>query len=299
MASYRRDIDAARRRLAGRERRVLRDPRFGEIEYTEWGDGPPMLLSHPLFGGFDAGSGLAEAYIGSGHRFVAPSRFGYLGSSVPPAAKPAEQADAFAVLLDALGLDRVEVFGYSGGGPSAIQFALRHPDRTTALILMASALPGKAGAPPKAMAQMLFGSDLLFWILKSHAPSLFMRILGMPKGFRPTAEERMRIAQIVEGFFPIRPRKRGALFDLYVSNPDVQTYPLEAISVPTLIINAKDDGLSAFQNAAHASGRVARSKLLVVDRGGHLLLGSETRIREAIGAFTRSEKLTERTELPV
>jgi hypothetical protein len=42
------------------------------------------------------------------------------------------------------------------------------------------------------------------------------------------------------------------LFDLYVSNPDVQTYPLEEISVPTLIINAKDDGLSAFDNAARA-----------------------------------------------
>jgi pimeloyl-ACP methyl ester carboxylesterase len=289
MARHRSDIDAARGRLADREHRILRDPRFGDVEYTQWGEGPSMILSHPLFGGFDAGPGLAEAFIGSGHRFIAPSRFGYLGSSLPPAAKPADQADAYAVLLDALGLDRVDVFGYSAGGPSTIQFALRHPDRTTSLILMASALPGKAGAPPKVIAQMFFGSDRLFWILKSYAPSLFMKILGMPKGFRPTAEERERIAQIVEGFFPIHPRKRGVLFDLYVSNPDVQTYPLEEISVPILIMNAKDDGLSAIENAVDASGRVGRSKLLVVDRGGHLLLGSETRIQEEIGAFTRSE----------
>jgi hypothetical protein len=38
MAGYRRDIDAARRRLAACERGILRDPRFGDIEYTEWGE---------------------------------------------------------------------------------------------------------------------------------------------------------------------------------------------------------------------------------------------------------------------
>jgi len=153
MGGYRRDIEAARRRLAGRERRILRDPRFGDIEYTEWGNGPPMILSHPLFGGFDAEPGLAETYIGAGPRFIAPSRFGYLGSSLLPRATPAVQADAYALLLDSLGIDRVAVFGYSVGGPSAMQFALRHADRTSNLNLMASALPGRAEAPPKVVAK--------------------------------------------------------------------------------------------------------------------------------------------------
>ena len=247
-----------------------------------------MLLSHPLFGGVDMMTGFAGIYIGAGHRFVAPSRFGYLGSSLPPAARPADQADAYALLLDTLGIDRAAVFGYSGGGPAAIQFALRYAERTTALILMASALPGKAGAPPKAMAQAFFGSDRLFWLLKSHAPSLFARILGMPKGFRPAPHERERIEQTMDSLFPIRPRKPGVLFDLYVSNPDVQCYPLEELSVPTLIINAKDDGLSAFGNAAQAAGRIRRSKLVAIDRGGHLLLGSETRIKQEIAAFEMS-----------
>lgn len=286
MTGYRSGIDAARRRLADRERRILHDPRFGDIEYTEWGEGPPMLLSHPLFGGFDMMTGFAGTYIGAGYRFVAPSRFGYLGSSLPSAAMPADQAGADALLLDSLGIDAVAVFGYSGGGPSAIQFALRHPGRTTALILLASALPGKAGAPPKALARAFFGSDRIFWILKSRAPSLFARILGMPKGFHPAPAQRERIEQIMDSLFPIRPRKRGILFDLYVSNPDVQTYPLEQISVPTLIINAKDDGLSAFDNAARACTRIRRSKLMAIDRGGHLLLGSETRIQEEIASFT-------------
>jgi hypothetical protein len=36
LLGYHRDIDAARRRLAARERGILRDSRFGDIEYTEW-----------------------------------------------------------------------------------------------------------------------------------------------------------------------------------------------------------------------------------------------------------------------
>jgi hypothetical protein len=163
---------------------------------------------------------------------------------------------------------------------------------------MASALPGKSGAPLKVVAQAFFGSDRLFWILKSYAPSLFARILGMPKGFRPTPEERGRIEQTMDSLFPIHPRKRGVLFDLYVSNPDVQSYPLEEISVPALI-NAEDDGLSAFGNAVRASERIARSKLVVAGRGGHLLLGSETRIQKEIAAFARPDGATGEPAPPV
>ena len=46
----------------------------------------------------------------------------------------------------------------------------------------------------------------------------------------------------------------------YVSNPDVEGYPLEEIGVPMLIVNARDDGLWAFQNAVRAADRtLARS----------------------------------------
>jgi hypothetical protein len=69
----------------------------------------------------------------------------------------------------------------------------------------------------------------------------------MPKGFRPAPWERGRLEQTMDSLFPIRRRKRGVLFDLYVSNPDVRTYVLEKISVPTLIINAKT---TACQNSA-------------------------------------------------
>jgi pimeloyl-ACP methyl ester carboxylesterase len=120
------------------------------------------------------------------------------------------------------------------------------------------------------VAQIVFGSDLIFWVLKRHVPSLFARVPGMPSGFGPTPDERQRIQKVEESLLPVRPRKAGALFDAYVSNPDVQGYPLQDIAAPTLIINAKDDGLSAFENAAHAATRIPGSKLIAIERGGPL-----------------------------
>jgi hypothetical protein len=42
--------------------------------------------------------------LGGGFRWIAPSRFGYLGSAVPEAATPDTQAHAYAWLLDELGI---------------------------------------------------------------------------------------------------------------------------------------------------------------------------------------------------
>jgi hypothetical protein len=87
MAGYRRDIDAARRRLADRQRRILRDPRFGDIEYTQWGEGPAMLLSHPLLGGFDMMTGFAQTYSPIPLRRAAPG-IGWTGDAVTRPARP-------------------------------------------------------------------------------------------------------------------------------------------------------------------------------------------------------------------
>ena len=102
---------------------------LGKIEYTDVGDGMPLLSIHGAGGGYDQGLLIAEALFGDGFRVIAPSRFGYLRTPVPRDASPAAQADADAALLDVLGLDRAIVVGTSAGAPSAMQLALRHPEK--------------------------------------------------------------------------------------------------------------------------------------------------------------------------
>ena len=128
-------------------------------------------------------------------------------------------------------------------------------------------------------------------MLKAYLRSLYARLLGMPKGFRPTPEEQRTILEAEESLFPLPPRKRGVLFDLYVSNHDVQGYPLEEVSVPTLIVNARDDGLSAFQNAARAAERIPGARLLTIEHGGHMLLGSQGRVGQEVARFLAGDRV--------
>jgi 2-hydroxy-6-oxonona-2,4-dienedioate hydrolase len=124
---FRADIQPNRERLlSGSD--IVTTEEFGDIEYAVQGKGLPVLLVHGAGGGYDQGLLIGENYVGDGHRFIAPSRFGYVRSSIPENGYPAAQADAYAALLDALGVERVGVVAFSDGGPSGLQFALRHPE---------------------------------------------------------------------------------------------------------------------------------------------------------------------------
>jgi 2-hydroxy-6-oxonona-2,4-dienedioate hydrolase len=145
---YRREIRRERERVSTGSL-IARTP-CGLIEYAVTGDGPPVLLVHGAGGGFDQGLEFGEPLARSGLRVIAMSRFGYLRTPLPADASAAAQADAHACLLDALGVRRAAVLGASAGASSAMQFALRHPDRCSALVLVVPAAfaPRAGGAPP-------------------------------------------------------------------------------------------------------------------------------------------------------
>jgi 2-hydroxy-6-oxonona-2,4-dienedioate hydrolase len=79
-----------------------------------------VLVVHGIFGGFDQGSVTAQGNLGNGFRCIVPSRFGYVRTPLPDTASPATQADAYACLLDVLGIERTAVMGASAGATSAI-----------------------------------------------------------------------------------------------------------------------------------------------------------------------------------
>jgi pimeloyl-ACP methyl ester carboxylesterase len=120
----------------------------------------------------------------AGHRLIAPSRFGYLRSSSPDEASPAHQADAFAELLDAPQIHRVHVVGMSTGALSALQFAVRHPDRCRSLTVIvpaaAAVMPAQGPLPEqgpiaKAIAEYAIRSDFLWWLGMKPAPGRMVR----------------------------------------------------------------------------------------------------------------------------
>jgi pimeloyl-ACP methyl ester carboxylesterase len=281
--AYRHDLDSAWRRLAATERRHVTTP-FGMMEYAECGAGERVLVSHGIFHGCDGGLFSVRDTM-PGRRVIAPSRFGYLGSELPVGATPEGQADAYAALLDHLELASVDVVGISAGTTAALQFALRHPDRTRHLVVISGNLPGDpvAAAPP-AWAKLLY-TDLAMWAWKKVARPQFARIMGVPAGFPKTREQAEAMDEFVESIFPIAPRAAGAVFDAYVSNPAVNDLPIEKITVPTIIIHAKDDPLCAFAPAEEAAHRIPGCTLVALESGGHLGLGQNEPTRAALDQF--------------
>jgi len=293
---FRRDIRAAYERLESGGSLIAKTV-CGPIEYAILGEGEPVLVVHGIFGGFDQGRVMAQGNLVEDYRSIIPSRFGYLRTSLPDTASPASQSDAYACLLDALDIETAAVLGTSAGATSAIQFALRYPDRCSSLVLISPNAPGatEAALPPRAMANVVFRSDFVFWLLTTHFRSSMNSMMGVPKGFTLTPQHKAVVADVMMTVLPVKPRSNGALFDMFVSNSDINTgYPLKEIAVPVLIISAVDDPLALYVNAQAMAETIPGSRLVTIESGGHMLLGHDERIRSEIVAFLQEHSAGER-----
>lgn len=288
--TYSDDINRARTAIRIGSR--IENTAAGQIEYAETGSGVPLLSIHGSGGGYDQGLAIAADLIGDGFRVIAPSRFGYLGTPLPSDVSPSAQADAHAVLLAALKIDKAIVVGTSAGALSAIELALRHPDRVAALILIVPA----SYAPTSPVdieasrgSRFAFwlvnaGADLAWWATEKIAPSMLIRFIGVPPELLATASpvQRDRAMRTVRMIQPLSERFAGINID---SKPVRDRPPFERIKAPTLVISARDDLFNTLPAAEFTAASIPDAELVVYDKGGHLLVGREGEVRSKIASF--------------
>jgi pimeloyl-ACP methyl ester carboxylesterase len=287
---YWQDMRAIEERVAGASR-IVETP-HGPVEFANWGDGPPLLIVHGAGGGYDQGHLLAKAFGGDGFRWIAPSRFGYLRTPMPADASTAAQADAFADLMDVLAIERIGVVAVSGGVPPALQFAERHPERTTALVLISSApyTPFTAAEQelpvPAWVYQLLFSSDFPYWLMQKIARPSLAAIYDVTPELRATLtpEDAASVDAMVDAFQPVTARTAGLANEAAAIDPDAR-YALEEISAPTLVIHARDDGINPFAVGARTADRIPGAQFMPLDSGGHLSLGHRGEIQARVRAF--------------
>lgn len=106
-----------------------------------------------------------------------------------------------------------------------------------------------------------------------------------PEGYPLTAGDTRTIYNLVDSFFPVALKTEGVAFDAFVSDPDVNNYRLEAITVPVLIVHAKDDPLVSYEAAQRTAVRIPGARLVSMERGGHLFLGDREDVGREVTAF--------------
>ncbi len=275
---YRRDMASAHERVRGRSH-LLASP-YGDIEFTEGGTGPHVLVVHGSGGGFDQGELMVRAVLSDHVHWISPSRFGYLRSTFHDGATFDDQAHAFASLLDHLRVDRAAVVALSHGGPSALLFAALHPARVTSVTLISAGVASSTDASQHQANRQgdaltwIFQQDYRYWAITNAFRRRFLSIMGVSRdvldGFTP--EQRRLADQVIEFMNPVSPRAAGVRFDNQAAMPNER---IATILAPTLIVHAKDDTLQLYRNAEFAAAAIPSARLERFERGGHLLMVAE------------------------
>jgi 2-hydroxy-6-oxonona-2,4-dienedioate hydrolase len=206
----------------------------------------------------------------------------------------AMQADAYAQLLDRLGLHEVVVFGSSAGAWSALQFAIRHPERCRALVLLAPAgyLPAGADIEDGAVVRAIFSSDFLAWAALKVMPivpgGMFPMMLGTDAAVVRAAEphEQARVQQVLDHLLPVSPRDRGIQFDIKTVATH-EPYPIEKITCPVLTISAEDDRFGTASRSRKIAASVIDGRVIIYPTGGHALVGHYGDAMREIATFLR------------
>jgi 2-hydroxy-6-oxonona-2,4-dienedioate hydrolase len=299
---YRHDLNAKSQALV--EKGEIAETERGSIEYAREGSGPAALVIHGAGGGYDQGLYLAHDLLGEGYDVIAPSRFGYLRTPIPDDASHSAQADAHAALLDRLGIKEAIIMGVSAGAPSAIEFAVRYPKRTSALVLVVPRAydpanqAGVEQTPQNKTVIRLFenSANFPYWAATKVGRKTLVRFFGVDPGLEAKAEpkEREKITGLIAGMLPLSARVDGIMAD---TSSELVKSDLEHIHTPTLVISAEDDLYHTLPGARFTAEHIPDAKLKVFETGGHLLISHGGEVREAIADFL-SEHASDRVLPP-
>jgi pimeloyl-ACP methyl ester carboxylesterase len=110
-----------------------------QLYYEEHGSGHPLVLLHGGLHTIDLSFGALIPLLAASHRVIAVELQGH-GRTADIDREPTypDLAADVVGLLDHLGVERADVFGFSLGGLVAVELGLRHPNRVGRLVLAAA-----------------------------------------------------------------------------------------------------------------------------------------------------------------
>ena len=188
------------------------------LYYEVHGTGKPLIMLHGGFGSFEMFSDLSPA-LAVDHQIIGVDLYGHGRTALTVRPLRFEHmADDIAGLIEHLGLEKVDLLGYSLGGAVALQTAIRHPELVNNLVLISAPFK-RTGWHPEMRAGMV-----------ASTPEFFMNT--------PIYDGYVRVAPKPEDFPRLVAEMREALGQDYD-----WTEQVSALKIPTLIIAGDADGL--------------------------------------------------------
>jgi len=238
--------------------------RSGDLEVAvhEWGSGPALLFLHGLGDDHRALRRLVPE-LSLGHRVVAPDMRGHGGTSLGHAdGSLAQLATDVVSLLDTLGLDLVDLAGFSLGGAIALQVAIQAPDRVRRLIGIAtSSRVGRAALDwyrDRARAADSGAAELRA-VLAEDAVTMFLPGSPLVAGHLRLREEATADPR---GF------ANGCRANLALGAAPLDP-SLPRITAPTLVIASRQDVLCPPRAAEIVAAGVPGSSIEILEGSGH------------------------------
>lgn len=263
---------------------VVRTAR-GPIEYAVVGTGVPVLVLHGSPGGIDAAQLMARFLPKQDFAAVLVSRPGYIDT--PLGADPTidGETDLLVALLDELGVDRVGVHCWSGGGPSAYRLAVRYHERVRSLVAVAAVSQAYPTPRLKFIDRLLLqtrsGNKLLSYLAAKQPEQFVSGVLASEGSLsKPLLKE--RVAHVMAnpskrdfvvglGLTAEQTAERRAGYDNDIRQFDgITTLELDRVSAPTMVIHGTADSDVPYSHGEFAAGEIPGAELLSLDTGTHL-----------------------------
>ncbi|HEV3410983.1 MAG TPA: alpha/beta hydrolase [Puia sp.] len=204
------------------------------LYYETYGEGEPLLMLHINGGSIQNFFNQIPWFAARYHVIAVDTRAH--GKSVDPGDSLTfeQMADDFNALLDSLHLDSCNVIGWSDGGISGLQLAIRHPEKVKKLVVSGPNIyPDTTGLVP-----------FIFHYLERVADTL------KQKPQTPEVKNQLKI------------------IELDLKEPHMTPEQLQEIHCPTLVMGGDHDGIPSY-HLWLISQHIPQSYLWIVPNSGH------------------------------
>ena len=210
-----------------------------KMYYEIYGQGKPLILIHGGGSTIQTTFGRVIPMLAKHRRLIAVELQAHGRTGDREKDLSFEQdADDVATLLKNLNIDKADFFGFSNGGTTTVQIAIRHPEIVDKIIL-GSALCKRNGVPAQ------------FWDFMKQA-----QLANMPE-------------QLKEAYIKVAPNPNGLQImqdkDVrrMVNFKDIPDEQIESIKAPTLIITGDRDIIKP-EHALEMHRQIANSELAII-----------------------------------